>query len=370
MANNKNILIVTQELPPHGGGAGVVAFQNAVGLTEAGHRVTLVAVSDGSPCPLNVELTLITVPRVKKLWTYMLARKLRQLPLAEYDTIILNDVGAVLTFALFFTRFSYIEKALIYLHGGEVDSVFERPCRLFKWVGFRGKYVELLRRSRQVVAVSEYMKRYFVERCPDVIDAQKIAVVYAGIDEQLFFRQEVDLRAALGIPPERTLLLSVSRIVKVKGFDVMVDVFEQMVNRDPHFHWIIVGDGPYLPELKYQINAKKLQDHVTFSGSLERRQLSRYYSGADLYWLLSAREGFGLVYGEAQACGLPVLGLRRSGVIEAVDDGVSGYLVDDDNECVPIISARDYLSLDKKAIVSFAEKFSLSRQVEKLEQVL
>ena len=111
---------------------------------------------------------------------------------------------------------------------------------------------------------------------------------------------------------------------------------------------------------------------ITFVGALTRDQLPRYYSGADLYWLLSAREAdsFGLVYAEAQACGLPALGLRCSGVVEAVCEGRSGYLAETGDECISILLKRAYLGLDEKAIVAFAERFYLTRQSVKLEALL
>ena len=374
MASKKKILIVTQELPPTVGGAGVVAWQNAKLLAHAGHSVTLLAVKGTGHRPTSDvrEITVHAVPRLSKLWVVTLAWRLRRLPLNTYDTIILNDVGAVLVFSLFFPNSSLIQKALMYLHGGEVQNVLERPKKLFRIINFRKRYIDLARRCKALVAVSAYMKDFFLERCRDVIAAKHVQVIYAGIDEELFYPKRSDLHTKLGIPTERTLLLSVSRTTREKGYATMLGVFADVIAEDPNFHWIVVGDGPYLNTFKEQAAARDLSGHITCVGAVPRSELAYYYSGAHLYWLLSERkaEAFGLVYAEAQACGVPVIGPRHYGVIEAVREGISGYLVDSPNECVPIITARKYLTWNKNTMLSFAKQFYLDRQRERLEAAL
>lgn len=372
MTNKKNVLLVTQEFPPMIGGAGMVAWQNAKMLADAGHSVTVLTVKSGDTTPIGESFKVIGVPRISKLWVLPLLWRLLNLPLHAYDNIIINDIGAALVFALFFRNSTVVNKVLVYLHGGEVQSVFKRQSRLFKLVGFRKKYIDLLRCCQAIIAVSNYMKTYFLAQCPDVVEKEMIHVVYAGVDDVMFYPCKANLHVELGIPPERTLLVSVSRITEDKGYATMLDIFAEVITRDKYFHWIIIGDGPYLDELKEGVVKNNLSEYITFLGAVPRYELPRYYSGADLFWLLSERESesFGLVYIEAQACGVPVLGPRRYGVIEAVSEGKTGYLVDEPIESISIIIAREYLLINEEAAVSFAKRFYLARQVEKLEAIL
>lgn len=371
MPLKKNILIVSQELPPMIGGAGIVALQNATLLADIGHTVTLLSVKGGNSLPESKNFKIITVPRIPKVWVLFLAWHIKHLPLNTYDAIIVNDIGAALVFSLFFINNSnVIGKTFIYLHGGEIRSIFEKPNKFFKLVHFTEKYINLLKRCKGIIAVSNYMKNYFISRCPTTISQDKIHVVYAGIDDKLFYPISTNIRTEIGIPAERTLLLSVSRITKDKGYDIMLEIFAKIIAQDKRFHWIIVGNGPYLEQLKKKAKEMNLLEYITFTGSVQRTQLPYYYSCSDLFWLLSEREAFGLVYIEAQACGVPAMGFRRCGVVEAINEGISGYLVDDAEESVPILMARDYLFLDKKKIISFAEQFYLTKQIHKLASLL
>lgn len=102
------------------------------------------------------------------------------------------------------------------------------------------------------------------------------------------------------------------------------------------FHLHIVGtcaENTYTDSLKTYIREHDLSQHVTFHGHIPSETLARLYSEADLFMMLSQPhgdhfEGFGLVFLEANAHGVPVIGPNNSGCVDAVRDGVSGYSVD------------------------------------------
>jgi glycosyltransferase involved in cell wall biosynthesis len=364
------VLIITQEYPPKVGGAGVVAKQNAEGLAARGHKVTVLTRDWGFPTNPDSAVRLIRVGGMKKLWPFFFSMELLSLNLDRFDVIILNDIGAALVFSTFFLNTSHVSKTVIYLHGSEPQWIFQKPKASVKYFGFSGRYVRLVESCKAIIAVSHYMKEFFLESFPCELEKERIQVVYAGIDQTLFYPRTTDLYDRLGIPSDRTLLLSVSRITKEKGYAAMLGVFAEVIAECSEFHWIVVGEGSYLKEFKEEVAAQNLSGHVTCLGAVARDELPRFYSGADLYWLLSKREAFGLVYAEAQACGTPTLGPRRCGIAEAVREGTSGYLVDNAKECASIILAGEYKSLDRNGIVSFAEQFHLGKQTEKLEAVL
>jgi phosphatidylinositol alpha-1,6-mannosyltransferase len=103
----------------------------------------------------------------------------------------------------------------------------------------------------------------------------------------------------------------------------------------PEVTYLIVGEGPYRPQLEALAAELNVQDHVVFAGRQADADLAEVYALSDLFVMASREqleakdvEGFGIVYLEAAACEKPVVGGRSGGVPEAVVDGVTGLLVD------------------------------------------
>jgi phosphatidyl-myo-inositol dimannoside synthase len=145
------------------------------------------------------------------------------------------------------------------------------------------------------------------------------------------------------LPPEEPLfapkgsgplLLSVGRLVPRKGHDRLLEAFVRVRASVPQARLLIVGDGPQRGALAAQIGALGLTDHVTLAGFLPPPQLEQAYRAADLFVLACREEaggdteGFGLVFLEAAARGLPVIGGDTGGVGEAVVHEETGLLVD------------------------------------------
>lgn len=367
----KNILIVSKESPPMIGGAGIVAWQNASAFTDSGSSVTLLTVKNGKTKDFSSEVgfNVVYVQGLHKLWVLSMAWKLSQLKPDTYDVIIFNDVGAAMIAALFFRKSAFISKSYFYLHGGEYKKIFERRNIFFNAVGFPSKYKEILTRAKGIIAVSKYLKNYFSRKLSETVRPDAIFVVYAGVDDRVFNRKPLDIRSRLNIKPESTILLSVSRITLAKGYPVMLERYENILKQDTNFHWIIVGSGSYLQQMKRTVSERRLEKYVTILGAVERNQLSGLYSAADLFWLLTGMEAFGLVYIEAQLCGLPALGYNRHGVTEAIHHGRTGYLIGSSKEAEGIILGREYLTMDSKEIVNFAKNFSLQKQAAALGNI-
>lgn len=366
------LLIVSYEIPPTVGGAGIVAWQNAHALSEIGHEVTLVTVASGRGKieDDNLPFKLIQVKGLSKIWILPFAWKIWDLGVNRFDAVIVNDIGAALAFSLFFTRSESEVKLLYYLHGDEVERIYRSPNMFFRLVAFPALYSRFLKRCDRLIAVSEYMKSYFIQNSRQDIPKDKIEVVYAGVDTNLFHYTPVKLREKLSILSEDTLLLSVSSIKKQKGYGAMADIFESIHKRDDRFHWIIVGDGDFLDELRARIRCKKLENKVTFIGALERKDLITFYSGVNLFWLLSEGESFGLVYAEAQLCGTPVMGPNQFGVRECIRHGETGYLINSNKEAEELIIKRDYLNMKKDDLIKYSIQFSLDNQAIKLDHIL
>jgi glycosyltransferase involved in cell wall biosynthesis len=100
------------------------------------------------------------------------------------------------------------------------------------------------------------------------------------------------------------------------------------------FSYVVVGDGPLRPQLEKLALELELRDRVRFTGFVGPTELRRLLSESDLFVLASSihagsHEGFGIAYLEANACGTPVLAARLAGAAEAVNEGISGFFVDE-----------------------------------------
>jgi phosphatidylinositol alpha-1,6-mannosyltransferase len=106
----------------------------------------------------------------------------------------------------------------------------------------------------------------------------------------------------------------------------------------PDAHILMVGQGPYLSHLKQLVEKLNLVDHVTFIGRIQYAQLPEYICAGDIFAMPSRSrffglevEGLGIVYLEASACGLPVIAGSSGGAPDAVLVGVTGMVVDGEN---------------------------------------
>lgn len=366
----RRILILTQEYPPRTGGAGVVAHQNAEALATLGYEITVLTRAWGDSTDSRSGVRVESVAGLRAFWPFYMAKKLKELDPNSFDGIILNDVGAAFVFSTFFPFEKVSHKCLLYLHGDEVHGVLQCPRGYLKWTRFLGRYVRLIESCKGVVAVSDYMKRYFVEHFPVQLDEDKVFVVYAGVDEKLFRPVPSQIRCELEIGPEEAMLISVGRIVREKGFSKMLGVFEKAWSQDPSLHWVIIGDGPFGPEFRQDVGSRAAGQNIHLLGRIAREKLPQYYSAADVFWLLSERESFGLVYVEAQMCGCPAIGTAKHGALEAISHGVSGFLVRNEEECLDVFSGKMFRHLNKALIEDFAHKFSLNAQLKMLENLL
>ena len=145
------------------------------------------------------------------------------------------------------------------------------------------------------------------------------------------------LRTELGLK-EKTVIVSVGRLVPRKGQDRLIEALPLVRKRIPNAHLLFVGEGRYRKKLERLVRVEGLQEHVTFIGRVSYSQLPSYFRCGDLFAMPSRSrmaglevEGLGIVYLEASGCGLPVIAGNSGGAPDAVVDGVTGIVVDGTN---------------------------------------
>jgi len=114
--------------------------------------------------------------------------------------------------------------------------------------------------------------------------------------------------------------------VKTEGLSWLIRACGKLFRQGQQFRLAIAGDGKQRERLQ-QLAAEQVGDRVLFLGKIPRPDMYRVYSAADIFVFPGIRESLGMVFLEAQSCGLPVVAFNNAGVPEAVADGKTGLLV-------------------------------------------
>jgi phosphatidylinositol alpha-1,6-mannosyltransferase len=135
-------------------------------------------------------------------------------------------------------------------------------------------------------------------------------------------------------PTGEAVILTVSRLEREdrrKGVDRLIEAFSAVLERIPGATLRIVGDGTDRERLERLATSLDLQHRVRFLGAVDDATLKRVYATSDVFALPSVQEGFGLVYAEAMAHGLPCVIAADTAAAEAVEVGVTGLAVASDS---------------------------------------
>jgi phosphatidyl-myo-inositol dimannoside synthase len=217
----------------------------------------------------------------------------------------------------------------VVLHGAEVTV----PGRL---PGSRQALHHVLSHAALAVCAGGYpaaeARRVAGDDMPPVVD------VPPGVDVErlrpLPAAARRTARAALGLPVDGPVVVSVSRLVPRKGMDVLIDAAAALVPSFPDLTVLIAGSGRDRGRLDGRVRSAGAP--VRMLGAVPDHDLPRLYGVADVFvmacrdrWLGLEQEGFGIVFLEAAACGVPQVAGRSGGAEEAVVHGKTGLVVDD-----------------------------------------
>jgi glycosyltransferase involved in cell wall biosynthesis len=217
-------------------------------------------------------------------------------------------------------------KLVFYIHGEEITTRTEGRLQGAQ----RQRY---LAAADRVVSVSGFTSQALVSLMG--VSPESIVLLQNGVDTQKFLPAPPDEAwlARMDLQGKR-IVLTVGRLVPRKGFDMAIRAMRKVVDTMPDVHHVIVGDGSMRQDLEQLVQDLGMQSHVTMTGGLPFEDLLRCFQSCELFLMPNRTmpdgdtEGFGLVFLEANACGKPVIGGRAGGAVDAIVDGVSGFLVD------------------------------------------
>lgn len=116
-----------------------------------------------------------------------------------------------------------------------------------------------------------------------------------------------------------------------KGVDEMLEILPSLVAKHPDIHYVVAGDGPDRARLEAKAAELGVAGHATFMGFVPEDRKADIFRLADVFALPGRGEGFGFVFLEAAACGIPCVGSKVDGSREALRDGMLGELIDPDH---------------------------------------
>jgi glycogen synthase len=177
-----------------------------------------------------------------------------------------------------------------------------------------------LQAAAALTALSEATRRFFEPILPAARGAQ---VIIGGVDPDA-------ARTAEPMLHERSYILCAARLdTRHKAIDSLIEAFAMLAAEHPGVDLYITGDGPDRPKLQAFATSAGIGERVRFLGIVKRSELWSLYKDAVFFAMPSRMpEGLGLVFLEAMACGIPVIGTRSGGTPEIVDHGRTGLLVE------------------------------------------
>jgi colanic acid/amylovoran biosynthesis glycosyltransferase len=178
------------------------------------------------------------------------------------------------------------------------------------------------------------------------------------------------------------IILSVGRLVDVKGFQYGIEAIAQISNLSHNIHYIIIGDGPLRKQLQQLADQLGIVKNIRFMGEQSQEFVRDAYQNAHIFLLPSitksdgSAEAQGLVLQEAQASGLPVISTSVGGISDGLVDGASGFLVPEKNSkaiaeklCNLIEDPQMCDAMGIKGRQFVEENYSLDTLTDRLERI-
>ncbi len=222
-----------------------------------------------------------------------------------------------------FARRMLRRRALVYCHGD--DLVQQDPAA----IAARRRWFDA---ADMVVAAGGFAAERLREAYG--VPSSKLAVIPNGVDLDHFRTGPPDpaLRARLGIAAERRVILAATRLVPRKGVDRLIEALPAIRARHPRALLVVAGDGPQRAALERMAEDAGGAEAVRFVGVVAAPEMPALYRLAEILALPNRAEpgesdGLPLVFLEAGACGIPVVGGHAGGTPEGVEHGRNGLLV-------------------------------------------
>ncbi len=227
------------------------------------------------------------------------------------------------------------------------------------------------RNADLVLSVSSVTQTRFMAWCPIASEKCRVAPNAIHLEDFEMLSKDPVLLEKYGLTG-RKVIMTLGRLdptEQAKGFDRIIQILPELRKKVPDIAYLIVGKGGDKPRLESIAADAGVLDAIKFTGFVEERDKSKYYALADAYVMPSTGEGFGYVYIEAMACGIPVVGSSIDGSRDALREGMLGALVDPFDQQA-LISATLTALQQEKIIPDGLNYFNFSSFSERLDKYI
>lgn len=183
------------------------------------------------------------------------------------------------------------------------------------------KVLSISRYTTEVATVAQDLQSRPIEHFPCTFNTERYVI---GPKPE-------ELLQKYGLTRDQTILLTISRLAlseRYKGHEQVLLALPEVRKQIPNVRYLIGGTGDYAETLQAKAKEIGVDDLVIFAGFIPNSELCAHYQLCDMFIMPSQREGFGIVFLEAMACGKPVIAGNRDGSVDALDGGRLGVLVD------------------------------------------
>ena len=331
MAVQEKILCITNDFGPRAGG--IETF--VIGLIERMPHSTVVVYTSAQGDTTSYDAQWldnfgVEVIRDKSkilLPTPRVARAVRELVRERGISKVFFGAAAPLGLLAKGLRRAGVRRIVALTHGHEVWWAKVFPFTLA--IRRIGKYVDTLTYlgsfTRNAIArsLSTRARESMVRIAPGIDTSH-----FAPSDSAEQLKKDLDLAG-------KRVIVSVGRLVHRKGQDTLVEALPEIVSAFPDAHLLFVGVGPHLEHIHKRAIQLNVLQHISFVGRVQYSELPRFISVGEIFAMPSRSrlaglevEGLGIVYLEASACELPVIGGLSGGAPDAVLEGETGFAVD------------------------------------------
>ena len=320
------IVIPTADYPPIEGGISTVTVQLARAFARMGHEVVVIAPHfDGMS-----EFDANEPVRVLRSGGYHLGW-LRTLPMLRATWPEL--AGCELLIAINVTHAGLIGLLAKQTRGVPyVTLAYAYEFLKFDRVPVLGRILRAVyRNSKVTIAISAFTRDALIRfgLTPASVD---VALPGAAWPMPAITHDVNVVCTRLGVHAGR-VILAVGRLISRKGHDALLDALPRVLTSFPDTQLVIVGRGPCEDSLHRRCRELDIQNSVVFTGHITDDDVNALYARCDVFALPCGEdangqvEGFGLVFAEAAAHGKPCIGGRSGGVVDAIVDGETGFLI-------------------------------------------
>lgn len=316
------------EFPPVGGGGATANYSLAREMVAEGHEVAVVTSGfRGLPKRETVDgIRVIRVPVYRQRRDFTKTQEMLQYVISATPRLALMGLcgrwDVVHTFfavpsglaGWWASRMGRIPH-VIRLGGGDLPGHEKRFGTLHRMI--KPVLSCLLGGAAARVVNSEGLR----ERAKWLYPNLDFEVIYNGVDRELY-------RPVDEPPSGPPVVLFVSRLIERKGLQHLLPALALLKDRGHNFELKVVGDGPLRPDLQEKAEQLDLTGRVEFMGLQPRSEMPEIYRSAHIFCLPSSSEGMANVVLEAIASGLPPVVTDVPGSRELVEDGVSGFIVE------------------------------------------